>query len=243
MHRRRVLASLAAAPLAAGCSHLLPFGAAQPEVWPTPQDARYGHDLLDAGSHLAIGVPVPPGLDFAVRELATHWRLPLADAPAARHTSLEIRVREQPGVPRTEAGPQGYRLDIEPAPHGARTKVLAGDLAGAFYALQSLRQLGVRDAEGLRLRPAAIRDWPLIARRGLIAFGHADRRAESIEAALALAAHFKMNFYLGPEVRQQLEEAAPLVRRVRAFARQRHIEMAALLGYEDMLLKIPEPEL
>lgn len=240
MNRRRALAALAVAPIAAGCGHLVPSGTAQHRVWPTPQDARYGYEFLSAANHLVVGA-APPELDFAVRELAAEWGVTLAAAAKERHISLEISVAERPGAARTEAGPQGYRLDVHQAPYGARVVAHGGDMAGAFYALQSLRQLGVRREDGLRLRPAAILDWPLIPRRGLITFGNPPGNAASIEAVLALAARFKMNFCMGPEVRPSPGEA--LVRRVRAFARPRHIEMTALLGGQDHLLKMPEPEL
>jgi hexosaminidase len=64
---------------------------------------------------------------------------------------------------RPPAEPEGYRLDVTD-----RIAVVAGtDDAGAFYGLQSLRQLVERSTDGVFVRAATIRDWPLLPFRGV----------------------------------------------------------------------------
>ncbi len=60
-------------------------------------------------------------------------------------------------------GPEGYVLRT-----GTNLALVAGsDDRGAFYGLQSLRQLAVRDAGSIRFRGVQIRDWPAKPFRGL----------------------------------------------------------------------------
>lgn len=62
-----------------------------------------------------------------------------------------------------DPGPEGYILRTE-----ANLALVAGsDDRGAFYGLQSLRQLVVKDESGLHLRGVQIRDWPSKPFRGL----------------------------------------------------------------------------
>lgn len=60
-------------------------------------------------------------------------------------------------------GPEGYVLRT-----GTNMALVAGsDDRGAFYGLQSLRQLAVREAGSIRFRGVQIRDWPAKPFRGL----------------------------------------------------------------------------
>jgi len=60
-------------------------------------------------------------------------------------------------------GPEGYILRME-----ANLAIVAGsDDRGAFYGLQSLRQLMMKDDSGLSFRGVQIRDWPTKPFRGL----------------------------------------------------------------------------
>jgi hypothetical protein len=62
-----------------------------------------------------------------------------------------------------DPGPEGYILRTD-----ANLLVVAGsDDRGAFYGLQSLRQLVAKDESGLSLRGVQIRDWPAKPFRGL----------------------------------------------------------------------------
>ena len=66
-------------------------------------------------------------------------------------------------VSSSDPGPEGYILRSE-----ANLVLVAGsDDRGAFYGLQSLRQLVVKEESGLRLQGVQIRDWPAKQFRGL----------------------------------------------------------------------------
>ena len=58
---------------------------------------------------------------------------------------------------------EGYVLDVDQN----RAVVAGADEAGAFYGLQSLRQLIARTQGGARLQCALIRDWPFKSFRGI----------------------------------------------------------------------------
>jgi hypothetical protein len=79
---------------------------------------------------------------------------PLVAAYCAGH-ALKVSSRDP--------GPEGYILRTD-----ANLAVVAGsDDRGAFYGLQSLRQLVSKDESGLSLRGVLIRDWPAKPFRGL----------------------------------------------------------------------------
>jgi hyaluronoglucosaminidase len=58
---------------------------------------------------------------------------------------------------------EGYLLDVD----RDRAVVAGADEAGAFYGLQSLRQLIARAQAGARIQGAIIRDWPFKPFRGI----------------------------------------------------------------------------
>jgi hypothetical protein len=60
-------------------------------------------------------------------------------------------------------GPEGYLLRVD----RNRVVVVGSDDRGAFYGLQSLRQLLFKDGGEVRIRGAAVRDWPDKAFRGI----------------------------------------------------------------------------
>jgi hypothetical protein len=79
---------------------------------------------------------------------------PLVAEYCAAH-ALQVNVRTP--------GPEGYVLLAD-----ANLVLVAGaDDRGAFYGLQSLRQLAVRDDRGLRFQGVRIRDWPAKPFRGV----------------------------------------------------------------------------
>lgn len=66
-------------------------------------------------------------------------------------------------VTSTDPGAEGYVLHVEPG-----SVLIAGcDDRGAFYGLQSLRQLAERHSGGLRLHGVKVRDWPDKPFRGI----------------------------------------------------------------------------
>jgi hypothetical protein len=79
---------------------------------------------------------------------------PLVAAYCAGH-ALKVSSRDP--------GPEGYILRTD----ASLVLVVGSDDRGAFYGLQSLRQLVVREESGLRLQGVQIRDWPAKPFRGL----------------------------------------------------------------------------
>ncbi|MBI3279807.1 MAG: family 20 glycosylhydrolase [Acidobacteria bacterium] len=71
-----------------------------------------------------------------------------------------MRMLDAPAAPQAA---EAYALVVR----GSAAVVAGNDEAGAFYGLQSLRQLIVSDADGVRLRAARIRDWPHTPFRGI----------------------------------------------------------------------------
>ena len=200
--------------------------------------------MLPVGEELVVGDALPLSLATALRELADDWGIALgSSATRTRFSRIEIDVRERPDEGLSERARQGYRLEVRESREGVLIRIDGGDAAGAFYGMQSLRQLGARSPAGPMIRPAEVRDWPLIARRGLIWFGGAQGRGDSIVAILRLASQYKMNFFMGPEVRWNLDEATAIMPGIRAYAESRHIELCALLGWKDLLLRIPAAEI
>jgi Glycosyl hydrolase family 20, domain 2/Glycosyl hydrolase family 20, catalytic domain len=82
--------------------------------------------------------------------------------PLIRRHCTEMKVT--PGV--DSLGPEGYILRAE-----KDTVLIAGkDDRGAFYGLQSLRQLVAKEEKEVRVRGALIRDWPDKPFRGIYMF-------------------------------------------------------------------------
>ncbi len=66
-------------------------------------------------------------------------------------------------VTRESPGPEGYVLRVEPS----LILIAGSDERGAFYGMQSLRQLAERGPTGLRFRGVNVRDWPDKPFRGI----------------------------------------------------------------------------
>jgi len=83
-------------------------------------------------------------------------------------TNKSVLVREAIATRRSEIkprseGPEGYLLDVRKN----LVVVAGGDDAGAFYGLQSLRQLVGRKSEQVEISGASIQDWPYKPFRGV----------------------------------------------------------------------------
>ncbi|HFB98509.1 MAG TPA: hypothetical protein ENJ62_05155, partial [Bryobacterales bacterium] len=156
----------------------------RPLVFPLPQEIeRVGEDfpLTEDAAILVPEHPAAEDLDlarFLTAELSDRYqvavpvkraaRLP-ADGPVIVMGSIDNRLVRQYcredgiAVDAATPGPEGYVLHVS-----AQRIVIAGsDDRGAFYGLQSLRQLIYRTADGLRVRGVRIRDWPHKKFRGI----------------------------------------------------------------------------
>lgn len=110
---------------------------------PTTLEPRAGRFVLRAGTVLHVSPAFRQVASRFVRDIADPTGHLLTIAPRRAAASGGIHLQQLPGLPR-----EGYRLDVTPT----RVLIQASDSAGAFYALETVKQL----------LPAAIyRDAPL----------------------------------------------------------------------------------
>ncbi len=165
-------------PAALGCG--LCLGASGPPIFPAPRHIEIHAEELKLDESVPILLAERPSADdlflarFLTAELSDRYGLALHTQKAA---SLPQRgpfllmgsisnplVREycrRHDLQTTEK--EGYVLQVD---RGAAV-VAGADNAGAFYGLQSLRQLIARTAGGARVQGTLIRDWPYQPFRGL----------------------------------------------------------------------------
>lgn len=147
--------------------------AAESPVFPQPRQIALRNDALQLSDAVLILLPVHPTAEdlslarFLMAELsdrygvAAHMRsvayLPHSEPFLLLGSARNPLVRQyctRHGLPPAQV--EGYSLDVT-----ASSAVVAGnDDAGAFYGLQSLRQLMERNGKATHIRGAAIRDWP-----------------------------------------------------------------------------------
>ncbi len=153
-------------------------------VFPIPQEEEISGDDMVLTEPVRLLLPSEPSAHdaFLVREFA---------AEIGDRFGLSVRVERAAQIPDTgpviiigphtnplvsqacrvrgvdvdakRPGAEGYALVVDP-----RLALVAGsDEAGAFYGLQSLRQLLTREGGRTRIRGARIRDWPHLPFRGI----------------------------------------------------------------------------
>ncbi len=79
--------------------------------------------------------------------------------PLIKRAVAERKLR----ITAQDPGPEGYLIDVTPD----RVIVAGSDDAGAFYGLQSLRQLMRRNGKQVEITGASVRDWPYKPFRGI----------------------------------------------------------------------------
>jgi hypothetical protein len=144
-------------------------------------------------------------------------------------------------VPGEKAGPESreaYRLVIAPN----RIEVMASSSAGLYYGVQTLCQLVEGCADQSAFPEVEIQDWPSLSYRGtMVDISHGPLPTEEeIRRQLDLLARFKGNqYYFYNEASIELEGYRLInpkgrytqaqVRRIIAYARQRHIDVIPCL--------------
>jgi hypothetical protein len=139
---------------------------------------------------------------------------------------------------------------------GQRVRIHARSSAGIFYGVQTLRQLVEREGVQAVVPEVEIHDWPSLAYRGtMLDISHGPLpREEEIERQLDFLARWKANqYYLYSEDSIELDGYPLLnagarlskdeVRRIVAYARQRHIDVVPnfdLYGHQHDLFRIEE---
>ena len=154
-------------------------------------------DLKEGEGHLALATEVTAvvdrGCEFEGRELGKVLR------EVGVHVHFESRVTRGTGIAvrlggeESIYGPEGYRLDVEPA--GIR--LVAHAKAGAFYGIQTLRQILMsRGKAPLEVPEVHIFDKPRFAWRGmLLDVSRHFYPAEEIKRNLDYLAELKMNVF------------------------------------------------
>jgi hexosaminidase len=237
---------LAAAPALAEHRRLLP----------RPQQIRYGPARLPVCS-TALQLPAGATDDdgFAAAGFARTRTSHCGTSPAGE-AAITVEVAE-PGpslpVPGEAAGPdsrEAYSLAIGAS--GGR--VWARSSAGLFYAVQTLGQLIEGEGPAASLPEVEVRDWPQLAGRGtMVDASHGPRpTVDEIERQIDFLARFKANQYylyseasieldgyplLNPEARYSKAD----IRRIVAYARERHVDVVPTLelyGHLHDLLRV-----
>ena len=115
--------------------------------------------LADADKTVELPDPVLPAPAVVPRPLALEVRPGRHVVHACDVTADHVVRTDDPSLP-----PEGYRLAVTPE----RIVVASADEAGAFYALQTLRQLAVRRWGALHLPCCTVTDRPRFGWRGLM---------------------------------------------------------------------------
>ncbi len=213
---------------------------------PQPRHVAYGPGRL-ALKGLAIALPSGAAAEdrFAAAELARALAAASGETVPVREEASRGRVisikRTGPvaALPeKNEApGPDGresYRIRV--TPRGG--EIAAPSSAGLFYAAQTLRQMLEGRGADAALPEAEIHDWPAMAYRGfMMDLGHGSiLREDEIRSQLDFLARFKANqYYFYSEAAIELKGysivnpkarySQDAIRRIIAYARERHIDV------------------
>ncbi len=158
----------------------LACAAERPLVFPQPQKMMVISGSFAVDEQVPILVPENAGAgDLAlarqlIAEMSDRYGMPLRTAavrslPRGRYilmgSASNPLVREYLAKSRATPGDKAESYILRAGPDAA---VVAGkDDAGAFYGLQSLRQLIAKDANGVRIRAVEIEDWPHVPFRAI----------------------------------------------------------------------------
>lgn len=148
----------------------------KPLVFPIPQQLKIRSDVFHLDENISIIVPVNSSdydlffARFLVRELSDNYGIAvkieeLADIPKNKKV-IVIGKYDNPLINKfcrenniringENPGPEGYILEAD------KNRIIIGgsDDHGAFYGLQSLRQL-INNSKGKSIQGVSIRDWP-----------------------------------------------------------------------------------
>ena len=165
---------------------------------PFPQDVHWGGEDWKPGRETPVVFSAGQQADLApaLRELEAIFAakgLKVTPVPGygaqAPQPQGAIRLAIQPGV---VPQPEGYVLFIK----ADGIELLGSDAAGAFYAVETLRQLLRGDAGSVRVQQATIRDWPAFGLRGFMQdTGRNFQTIQSLKEQLDRFAAYKLNVF------------------------------------------------
>ena len=224
------------------CPALL--GAGHPVLVPQPQQVQYGEGRLPvAGLSVVLASPATQEDAFAVKRL-TEGLTDRGGSPGA-HTIRMTRTGPVNALPGDgeQTGPgsrESYHLKITPA----GGEVRARSSAGLFYAAETLLQLVEGTGKDASVPAVEIDDWPSLAYRGVMFdLSHGPLPTEDeIKRQIDFLARWKGNqYYFYSELSIELK-GYPLinpggrytqdqVRRIIAYARERHVDVVPCLEF------------
>ncbi len=232
---------------------LLPATAASHNpLLPRPQEVRYGSGKLSLRG-LTIRLASTPGAEdrFAAGELssalsaAAQSPVSVTEGAGSGRAIVLTRTENAPALPvRDERGGpesrEAYTLKI--TADGA--EIRAKSSAGLFYGVQTLRQLVEGSGAQAALPEVEIRDWPSLAYRGfMMDTNHGALLTEDeIKRQLDFLARWKANQYYFyaeanievrgyPLVNLESRYSQEQIKRIIAYARQRHIDVVPCMEF------------
>jgi hypothetical protein len=229
-----------------GCCPAL-WSAAHNALLPPPQHVQYGAGSLPlSGLSIVLASPASPSGPedaFAVKRL-TGGLAHRGGSPGG-HSLRLLRSGPVDAMPRDneEVGPdsrESYHLRIGPT----GGEVRARSSAGLFYAVETILQLVEGDQKSAALPAVEIDDWPSLAYRGVMYdLSHGPLPTEEeIKRQIDFLARWKGNqYYFYSELSIELK-GYPLinpggrysqdqVRRIIAYARERHVDVVPCLEF------------
>jgi hypothetical protein len=154
-----------------------------PPVFPVPREAEYAEGFFDLNEKTLVLLPMNPSdqdrflAHFLVSELAERYDLVLETRKVPDITGMknfvlmgsvanplvrDFAAEQNIPVSARDPGREGYCLHVT----GNGAVVLGSNDQGAFYGLQSLRQL-INRHHATRIQCSTIRDWPHMPFRGI----------------------------------------------------------------------------
>jgi len=239
------LSASAAGALLAACSRVpgpteIPVGAGLPEIVPAPRSVEYG-GMVEA-AELACPTLPPGGLRDRLAEISAAAAVVLRFAVAHDRVQAQLVIR----TGASDLPSQGYRLHVSRGDQGPLISIEAGDEAGAFYGLLSMRQLIVAGGSTFRVRLATVEDRPGFARRGAIldtiqlpTGGSTDEECARLLDRVRFGVPYKMNLVTHPNA--TLDHSQPWPELV-AYCGTHHVELLSMIGYGDWLSIAPRAE-
>ena len=231
-----------------------------PALLPEPQQIKYGKGAVQL-SGLTIFLPAQSSAEdkFNADQLSEAFKkrtgisLPVVNERKGKQIIIEHGDKPSLPEPGETSGPdcrEAYTLKVDN--DGVRIKAVSA--AGAFYAIQTLRQLAYGTGGATSIPHVDISDWPAFPYRGLlVSFGEgANYNEQFAKDIIDELARFKSNqFYFYSESSIELD-SFPLVgykskipkdviRRLVEYGRERHVDiipMQALYGHLHDIFRI-----
>ncbi|HUS80490.1 MAG TPA: glycoside hydrolase family 20 zincin-like fold domain-containing protein [Armatimonadota bacterium] len=225
------------------------YEAARPAVVPRPQQLEWagGSFRPAAGTRVMLGDGVDTaGAEMLAADLRERFgiELQIASGPPAPGA---VSVSLAPGD--AELKPEGYRLTVTPE----SVSIAGKDVSGAFYGLQTLRQMVTQDAGGPMLLGCRVVDWPDIAWRGWHLSGPSQADLPTYRRFIDLLALLKFNqlclevnsslqYQSHPEIARSGAPTKDELRELVAYARSRHMlvfPQLATFAHFGYVLNVP----